>query len=139
MRTLTVYASSALVLLLGTASAPAADWPMFGRDATRNAVSPGKGAPERWQVEGRERDVLVQPTWNVRWTAELGSASCSSPVIAPALPRTWPGEAEKPGSSLRCPRLGRRECRRDASIAARWIASHDDVFFLQSNRGAEGR
>jgi outer membrane protein assembly factor BamB len=90
MRTLTVRAGSALVLLLlGAASAPAADWPMFGRDATRNAVSPGKGAPERWQVEGREGDVLVQPPWNVRWTAELGSASCSSPVIAGGL--VWVG------------------------------------------------
>jgi hypothetical protein len=33
--------------------ARAEDWPAFGRDATRNAVSPEKGPSVRWQVEQR--------------------------------------------------------------------------------------
>jgi hypothetical protein len=32
----------------------AADWPMGGRDFTRNPVSPEKGAPVDWQVKTNE-------------------------------------------------------------------------------------
>ena len=51
MRTLTFNAAAAVGLaaglLEGATAAPAADWPMLGRDSTRNAVSPEKGAPAR--------------------------------------------------------------------------------------------
>ena len=32
---------------------PAADWPAFGRDHTRNAVSPETDPPTDWDVENR--------------------------------------------------------------------------------------
>jgi hypothetical protein len=45
---------AALILFLAT-SAHSADWPMFGRDPTRNAVSPEKNPPVFWQIE-RSKD-----------------------------------------------------------------------------------
>ncbi|HZZ77774.1 MAG TPA: hypothetical protein VFE62_04610 [Gemmataceae bacterium] len=36
-----------LVTLGFVADVRADDWPMFGRDQTRNAVSPEKGAPKK--------------------------------------------------------------------------------------------
>ncbi len=51
----------------------AEDWPMLGRDKTRNPVSPEKGAPVEWDIKtGR----------NVKWRAALGWVSMDDPVIA---------------------------------------------------------
>jgi outer membrane protein assembly factor BamB len=59
------------------------DWPMFGRDGTRNAVSPEKDPPTSWYVEGKRRT-------NIKWEADLGNgANCSSPVVAGGL--VWIG------------------------------------------------
>jgi outer membrane protein assembly factor BamB len=50
----------------------AEDWPMFGRDQSRNAVSPEKNPPVWWQVETRDRDGnFRKPNKNVRWSAVL--------------------------------------------------------------------
>jgi outer membrane protein assembly factor BamB len=65
------------------------DWPMLGRDATRNPVSPEKRAPTRWQPEMRRHGFLVQPAWNVLWQARLGGNNFASPVIAGGL--VWVG------------------------------------------------
>jgi outer membrane protein assembly factor BamB/precorrin-6B methylase 2 len=78
----------ALVLVPGLPHATGADWPMFGRDATRNAVSPEKNAPVRWQIEQRERGALVKPAFNVKWQSELGN-NFASPVVAGGL--VWVG------------------------------------------------
>src|SRR5215831_20540526 len=48
-------------LLAGLAPAHGADWPMFGRDGTRNAVSPEKGPPLAWQTEERDNGFLLRP------------------------------------------------------------------------------
>jgi outer membrane protein assembly factor BamB len=61
--------------------APAADWPMWGRDATHNAVSPEKNAPIDFQ--------LVKAGRNVAWTAELGFRTIIPPVVADGL--VWIG------------------------------------------------
>jgi hypothetical protein len=48
----------AALALLDFLAAPltfSADWPQLGRDNTRNAVSPEKGAPLHWQIEERDR------------------------------------------------------------------------------------
>src|SRR5437588_11516324 len=76
-------------LLLGPTSARAADWPVFGRDATRNAVSPEKGPPIRWQTEARENGFLVRPGWNVKWQAALGEINFAAPVVSGGL--VWVG------------------------------------------------
>lgn len=67
-----VYGSA----LTGTA----ADWPMFGRDPTRNAVSPEKNAPIDWDIKtGR----------NIKWKAKIGSYTFGAPVVANGL--VWIG------------------------------------------------
>jgi outer membrane protein assembly factor BamB/precorrin-6B methylase 2 len=76
-------------LVLGVIAVRGADWPTFGRDATRNAVSPEKGPPLHWQVEQRENGLLVQPAWNVLWEAQHGSDNIAPPVIANGL--VWIG------------------------------------------------
>jgi hypothetical protein len=76
-------------LLPGATPVRGADWPTFGRDRSRNAVSPEKGAPLAWQVERRENGFLTQPAWNVRWEAELGSGNFAAPVVAGGL--VWVG------------------------------------------------
>ena len=93
-------------ILLASSPLPAEDWPMFGRDGTRNAVSPETGPPTEWAVsfpDGREADR------NVRWKADLGNTSCGSPIVSGGLvwvctnnerPRD-PAQA-KDASSLMC-------------------------------------
>ncbi len=82
-------ASLAGFWLMGAAPAHGTDWPVFGRDHTRNAVSPEKGPPVRWQVEDRLNDFVVQPAWNIKWVADLGSGNFPSPVVANGL--VWVG------------------------------------------------
>jgi outer membrane protein assembly factor BamB len=74
----------------------AADWPMFGRDHTRNAVSPEKGPPLDWRVTTTLRrigpDGLVQndvDDENIKWSAQLGSQTVASPVVNQGL--VWIG------------------------------------------------
>jgi outer membrane protein assembly factor BamB len=85
----TFVAALAGLLLMGGRPAGGADWPMFGRDQSRNAVSPEKGPPIHWQVEERENGSLVQPAWNIKWVAALGSGNVPSPVVANGL--IWVG------------------------------------------------
>jgi outer membrane protein assembly factor BamB len=83
-----------LPFLLALSAGPAAradDWPMFGRDRTRNAVSPEAGAPTDWQVEVRDRKTgaVEKPAHNIKWSARLGSRSMGGPVVAGGL--VWVG------------------------------------------------
>lgn len=81
------------LLGIGVASAAAcgADWPMLGRDGTRNAVSSESGAPRNWSVAeyGGAEKRLTRPSQGIRWTASLGLATFSSPVISNGL--VWIG------------------------------------------------
>src|SRR5262245_38744119 len=72
------------------------DWPMFGRDKTRNAVSPEKNPPTEWQIKGAAKRIVdnkVVETHaedrNVKWSARLGSITTASPVVAGGL--VWIG------------------------------------------------
>ena len=60
------------------------DWPMRGRDWTRNAVSPEKNPPIDWEIDDRNGN-----SRNILWSAKLGSVSCGDPVIADGL--LWVG------------------------------------------------
>jgi outer membrane protein assembly factor BamB len=62
---------------------------MYGRDSTRNAVSPEKDPPLYWASEKRENGFLVRPAWNIRWQARLGSVNFAPPVVAGGL--VWVG------------------------------------------------
>jgi hypothetical protein len=63
--------------LLALSAGPAAradDWPMFGRDRTRNAVSPEAGAPADWQnALPAANDTAAKAARNIKWAARLGS------------------------------------------------------------------
>jgi outer membrane protein assembly factor BamB/precorrin-6B methylase 2 len=64
--------SIALAVCLLT-STTAADWPMLGRDATRNPVSPEPNPPTEWNLRtGR----------NVPWKAVIGSTAFAEPVVS---------------------------------------------------------
>ncbi len=65
------------------------DWPSLGRDGTRNAVSPEKGAPTHWQVEEKQGGRVVRPARNIKWEAQLGTGNFASPVVAGGL--VWVG------------------------------------------------
>lgn len=92
------------VLLGGSISAlPADDWPMLGRDGTRNAVSLEKNPPTFWQIEGvptkfdeegRGIEEAVESK-NIKWMAELGHLTLGDPVISGGL--VWVGTNNRPG------------------------------------------
>jgi outer membrane protein assembly factor BamB len=64
--------------------AAAADWPIGGRDASRNPVTPEAGAPVDWQVKTDEAAAR-----NVRWSARLGTRANGGPVVSGGL--VWVG------------------------------------------------
>jgi outer membrane protein assembly factor BamB len=84
-----------------------ADWPMFGRDSTRNPVSPEKGTPIFWRPERRDDEgQRIQPALNVRWTGALGSLTAGDPVVANGL--VWVGTNNR--------RLDAKTQEKDASV-----------------------
>ncbi len=90
----------ALVLLATTLARPtvAEDWPQFGRNQSRNAVSPEKNPPLWWQFEKRDNDEkVVKENKNIRWAAKLHSADgygqiYGDPVIVDGL--VWVGSSD---------------------------------------------
>jgi outer membrane protein assembly factor BamB len=89
-----------LALVVTLTDLHAEDWPMLGRDETRNPVSPEKGAPVEWDAKtGR----------NIKWRAPTGSTTVSQPVISGGLiwigtDNYFPRDAaiKKPGGVLAC-------------------------------------
>ncbi len=63
---------------------PAADWPFWGRDTSRNMYSPAKNLPSEFDVgkfkPGTE-EVDLATTTNIRWVAKLGSSSYGNPTV----------------------------------------------------------
>ncbi len=89
-----------ILMLLAAAPSHADDWPMLGRDGTRNAVSPEKNPPTFWQIEGVPTKFENQrPTeWtteskNVKWKAELGIETFGTPAVADGM--VWIGTTHK--------------------------------------------
>lgn len=78
-------------VLVGDPLLRAEDWPMWGRDRTRNMVSPEKGAPTDWQIEIRDdkTGAVTKQARNIKWSATLGGQSRGTPVVANSL--VWVG------------------------------------------------
>ena len=72
---------AATAALLSASVALAADWPQWGRDATRNAVSPEKNPPLDFVLPS-ETDKTGR---NVAWKVDLERWSVVPPVIADGL------------------------------------------------------
>lgn len=83
-RVLALAALSALVTLEGL-SAQGSDWPQWGRDPSRNMVSPDKGVAgdfDAGKFIGTSDDIDFKTTKNVKWIAKLGSQSYGNPTVA---------------------------------------------------------
>jgi outer membrane protein assembly factor BamB len=88
MRTSALLAFGVLFTTVSTSLAE--DWPMWGRDQTRNMVSPEKNPPTDWQVEVKDRQgKIVKPGHNIKWSAALGTRVSNAPVVANGL--VWVG------------------------------------------------
>jgi outer membrane protein assembly factor BamB len=67
------------------AAARAADWPAWGRDASRNMVSGEKGLPASFsagKLRASTEEVDLATTRNVRWAVKLGSQCYGNPTVA---------------------------------------------------------
>jgi outer membrane protein assembly factor BamB len=60
----------------------AKDWPTFGRDPSRNAVSPKTNPPTAWVIKVEPGKSEWKPGLNIKWLARLGNTSFSTPVVA---------------------------------------------------------
>ncbi len=97
--------------LFSTMCWSADDWPMLGRDGSRNAVSPEKNPPTVWSVEQPDKGRLNRAARGVRWSMPLGSETYSSPVVAGGF--VWigtndnniPSPVSRPNSVLKCFRV----------------------------------
>lgn len=93
-----------LIVLVQAPAVVAEDWPMSGRDRTRNAVSPEKGPPRWWQVPQSQTRV---PARNIKWQVRLGSQTKGDPIVANGL--VWVGtnnnEPRDPGFRDKAPVL----------------------------------
>lgn len=68
------------------ASADPGDWPMWGRDHTRNMVAPeATGLPSDFaagEFVGLTDEIDMATTRNIKWIAKLGSQSYGNPTVA---------------------------------------------------------
>ena len=82
--TFRLLASSVFAAALST-SALAQDWPQWGRDASKNMMSPdAKNLPLSWNV-GEKNDegvVDMKTTKNIKFVVKLGSQTYGNPTIA---------------------------------------------------------
>lgn len=63
----------------------AADWPFWGRDASRNMVSEEKNVPASWEAgryKAGSEEIDMATTKGVKWVAKLGSQSYGNPTVA---------------------------------------------------------
>lgn len=111
-----------LVVAIATSVADAEDWPMFGRDATHNAVSPEKNAPIDWDVGEFDRRTgrwIKDTARNIKWTAQLGSQTNGDPVVAEGF--VWIGTNNYWGRS--------NEPKLDASVLACFRESDGELLY----------
>src|SRR3954465_10587953 len=76
--------TAALFTALLPSAAPAADWPYWGRDGSRNMVSPEKNLATSGKLpDAPEKDLLTpDPATGVRWVVKLGSQTYGNPTVA---------------------------------------------------------
>jgi outer membrane protein assembly factor BamB len=75
----------AVLVLCGSSSAVAADWPQWGGRDCRNMISAERGLPDGFTPgvkDPRGGGIDLATTHNVRWIARLGSAAYGNPTVA---------------------------------------------------------
>jgi outer membrane protein assembly factor BamB len=79
------FAACFVVSAISLLPARAEDWPQFGGDDSRNAVSEEKNLPASF-VPGKKKSdgsgIDMETTKNVKWVARLGTENYSGPVIS---------------------------------------------------------
>lgn len=85
-----------LGVLCGFNIAAAEDWPMLGRDGTRNSVSAERNGPTAWSVAQRQEGKVTRESRGMRWTAPLGLQTYSTPIVASGL--VWIGTCKVLGT-----------------------------------------
>lgn len=74
------------VVALAALPALASDWPFWGRDSSRNMVSPDeKNVVDTWDAgkfKGNTEDVDMATTKNVKWVAKLGSQAYGNCTVS---------------------------------------------------------
>jgi outer membrane protein assembly factor BamB len=76
---------SAVVLGAITTASWAADWPMWGRDNSRNMVSEEKNTPTEFTpgtYKENSEEIDMATTKNVKWIAKVGSQTYGNPTIS---------------------------------------------------------
>jgi outer membrane protein assembly factor BamB len=76
---------------------PSADWPMLGRDQSRNPVSPEKNPPTWWLLGDKKT------SRNIKWRVDLSARNKADPVVANGL--VWVGGDRPRGFKDRAPAL----------------------------------
>lgn len=75
-----------IIVVCFSAAVLAQDWPQWGRDATKNMVSPDvRGLPIEFHPGKRKRggeEIDPATTTNIKWIAKLGSATYGNPTVA---------------------------------------------------------
>ena len=75
----------ALILALLPVSTFAGDWPFWGRDTSRNMVSPETNIPAEFspgRFKPNSEEVDLSTTMNVKWTAKVGSETFGNVTVA---------------------------------------------------------
>lgn len=73
------------VAAFATSAAVAADWPMWGLDASRNMVSPEKSVPDSFatgKIRADSEEIDMATTKNVKWVVKVGSQCYGNPTVA---------------------------------------------------------
>lgn len=76
---------SAFLLLSPALAAVADDWPQWGRDQSRNMVSPERNLPDSFEPGKRKGDteeIDMATTKNVKWVVKLGSQCYGNPTVS---------------------------------------------------------
>ncbi len=80
MKTTTIQLLSALTL-----AASAQDWPMWGKDGSRNMVGQAKNLPTEihaGDVDGETEAAILKDAKNIKWATKLGSQAYGNTVVA---------------------------------------------------------
>jgi len=78
-----ILRNSILAGTLLAVSAQAADWPVWGRNASRNMASDEKGAPTEWDIGQMDENEVVDmnSTRDVKWVAKIGSQAYGNVTV----------------------------------------------------------
>lgn len=79
------FALAVVCCAAGPLAGRAADWPFWGRNASRNMVSGETGVPvafEAGKYKGATEEIDLATTKNVKWVVKLGSQTYGNPTVA---------------------------------------------------------